>query len=126
MVVDEKEVRESTVRWLEDLGYKVFEAEGGEKALEVLEERKDEVDLVLLDMIMGEMSGAETFKRMKKIIPAIPVIICSGYPLGDDIRRLLKDGTDAFIRKPYAPEELANKIREVLERKTNVKQNEKQ
>ncbi|MEA1927192.1 MAG: PAS domain S-box protein, partial [Candidatus Auribacterota bacterium] len=114
VVDDEKEVRGSTVRWLQKLGYTVFEAEDGEVALEVLEEKKDDINLVLLDMIMGEMGGAETFKRMKKISPTLPIIICSGYSLGDDIRRLLKDGASSFIRKPYTPDKLTRKIREVL------------
>ena len=120
LVDDEEDFRVSTGRQLEGMGYEVAGAASGREALAALEERGGEIDLVVLDMIMKGMDGAETFKKMRKIAPGLPVIICTGYQIDEGCRQLLGEGTCDFIRKPFAADALARKIREVLNSRGGV------
>jgi len=115
LVDDEADFRYGTGRWLEELGYKVIEAASGDEALEVLGGKRDEIDLVLLDMIMKGISGVETFQRMREIVPGLPIIICSGYSVDAATRQLLKKGACDFLQKPFDSNGLALKIREILD-----------
>jgi len=115
LVDDEEDVRGSIGIRLKWLGYTVIEAAAGEDALKVLEERKKGVDLVLLDMIMPGMDGAEAFEEMRKLVPDLPVIICTGYALDDTTQGMLQEGAAAFLQKPFKSDELAVKIRQVLD-----------
>ena len=115
LVDDEADFRYGTGRWLEELGYKVIEAASGDEALEVLGGKRDEIDLVLLDMIMKGISGVETFQRMREIVPGLPIIICSGYSVDAATRQLLKKGACDFLQKPFDSNGLALKIRDVLD-----------
>ena len=116
LVDDERDFRESTGRWLENLGYTVYEASSGEGAVELLKEKRDEIDLVLLDMLMKGMGGAETFKKLRAIAPGLPVIICTGYSIGADTRRLLKDGANGIFQKPFKYSLFAIKIRNIFDK----------
>ena len=112
---DEEDFRKSVGRALEELGYTVIGAADGEEAVRLLEEKKDEVDLVLLDMIIKGIGGAETFERLREIVPDLAVIICSGFTLDSSCKRVLKAGGKGFIQKPFKHEVLALRVREVLD-----------
>jgi two-component system, cell cycle sensor histidine kinase and response regulator CckA len=115
VVDDEPGFRAGAARWLRSLGYAVLEASSGEEAVAVLKDRRDGVRLVLLDMIMKEMGGAETFARMREIVPDIAVIICTGYSVNGSCQRMLEDGARGVIQKPFKHNELALEIREILD-----------
>ncbi|MDP8214333.1 MAG: response regulator [Candidatus Euphemobacter frigidus] len=115
LVDDEEDFRVSIGIRLKWFGYTVIEAASGEDALKVLEERKKGVDLVLLDMIMPGMDGAEAFEKMRKLIPGLSVIICTGYALDETTQEMLQKGAAAFLQKPFKPDELTVKIRQVLD-----------
>ena len=115
VVDDEEDFRRSTGKWLKKLGYTAVEAASGERALKVVEERKEEIDLVLLDMVMNGIGGSETFEGIKKIVSALPVIICTGYSLDGDSRQVLEKGANDFIQKPFDLTKLALKVRKVLD-----------
>ena len=115
VVDDETGFRVGTARWLRGLGYTVLEASSGEEALEVLKEHTDGVRLVLLDMIMKEMGGAQTFARMREIVPDLAVVICTGYSVNGSCQRLLEEGARGAIQKPFKHNELALEIREILD-----------
>jgi len=115
VIDDEKEFRESVGRRLQALGYTVVKASSGEEAVKVLMNRKVKVDLVLLDMLMKGMDGAETFRRMREIAPNLKVIICSGFFLNSKCQLVLNGGGKGFIQKPFKDNELALKLREVLD-----------
>jgi CheY-like chemotaxis protein len=115
LLVDDDEVLiELNREILETAGYRVLAAGSGREALKVYEMYKGDIDLVMLDMIMPGMGGAETFRELKKRDPRVCVIIISGYSLPDEIRRLLDEGCRGFLQKPFQLPLLLNKIRQVI------------
>ena len=99
---------------LEMIGYGVLRAESGEEALAIFEANREQIKLVLLDMIMPGMSGKETFHRLRALDPHLPVILASGYSLGGEVDALLAEGCNGFIQKPFNVAVLAEKISQVL------------
>jgi len=97
------------------LGYSVITVDSGKKALEVYAEKKDEINLVILDMIMPEMNGLETFLELKKQNPHIKVLLSTGYSIDEKAQEMLKEGCKGYILKPYSVIDFSHKIREVLE-----------
>jgi PAS domain S-box-containing protein len=115
LVDDEKMVLEVTRALLESLGYRVHAAESGPEAVAVYLEKRGEIALVILDMIMPEISGGETFDRLKKINPDVRVLLSSGYSIDGQAREILERGCRGFLQKPFRLKELSRKIREVLD-----------
>ncbi len=115
IVDDEETVLEVGSEILRSLGYTVFEARGGGEAVALLEEQKDRIRLVLLDLIMPDMGGGETFDRLKEIKPSVKVLLSSGYSLDGQASVILARGCDGFIQKPYFASELASKLRSLLD-----------
>jgi len=99
---------------LNELGYKVLTARSGEEALEQYRINRDKIDLVILDMIMPDMGGGETYDRLKQIDPKITVLLSSGYSIDGQATEILKRGCNGFIQKPFNIENLSKKIREIL------------
>jgi len=97
-----------------ELGFTVLAAGSGREAIEIYRKNKDRIDLVILDMIMPEMDGGETYDRLKKINPAIKVLLSSGYSLDNQTKEILDRGCDGFIQKPFGIEELSQKLGEIL------------
>ena len=85
-------------------------AEDGIEAIEIFEREKENIDVVMLDMIMPNLGGVETFRRLKEIDPDIPVFLFSGYSKDEAVQELLKEGARGFIQKPYRIEDLAEII----------------
>jgi two-component system cell cycle sensor histidine kinase/response regulator CckA len=114
IVEDEEMVRELASRGLREHGYTVIEARHGVDALRQLEFRS-EVDLVISDVVMPEMGGRELGRRLASLRPSLPVLYMSGYT-GEDVtqRGLLEPGAP-FQQKPFAPEDLARAVREMLD-----------
>jgi len=110
LVDDEEIIRHTTRAILTDLDYRVITAENGREALRIYRERRDEIDLVLLDMVMPEMDGTETFDGLKEIDPEVRIIASSGYSKEKEIEELMSRGLTAFIRKPYGQAELSRLI----------------
>jgi PAS domain S-box-containing protein len=98
---------------LKELGYKVLVALSGHEAVKLYKDNR--VDLVALDMIMPEMNGKDTYEALKKINPAVKVLLVSGYSLNKQIEELMDQGCNGFIQKPFDIVQLSQKIREVLE-----------
>jgi len=116
MAEDDSDVREITKAILEEFGYTVIAAEDGDDAIEKFIENKDEINLILLDVIMPKKNGRETCKEIKKIKPDIKVLFTSGYPADIANRNeLLEEGVD-FIPKPVSPTEFLKKVRDMLDK----------
>jgi len=96
------------------LGYKVLIARSGKEALEVYKENQDKIDMIILDIIMPDMGGVETYDRMKEINPDITVLLSSGYSINAQVFDILKKGCNGFIQKPFDIKELSQKLREIL------------
>jgi two-component system, cell cycle sensor histidine kinase and response regulator CckA len=114
-VEDEDMVRSLASRGLREQGYTVIEARDGADALRQLELQTTPVDLVISDVVMPQMGGRELGRRLAALRPSMPVLYTSGYTGEDVIQRGLLDPDAPFQQKPFAPEELARKVREMLD-----------
>jgi two-component system, cell cycle sensor histidine kinase and response regulator CckA len=114
LVDDEKMVLEVSREMLESLGYRVFATGSGQEAVAVFMEKKGQIDLVILDMIMPGISGGETFDRLREIDPGIAVLFCSGYSVNHRVQEILDRGCRGFLQKPFSLELLSNRVREAL------------
>jgi two-component system, cell cycle sensor histidine kinase and response regulator CckA len=115
IVEDEDMVRALASRTLREHGYTVIEARHGADALRQLAMDSTAVDLVISDVVMPEMGGRELGRRLSTLRPSLPVLYISGYTGEDVIQRGLLDAGAPFQQKPFAPEGLARKVREMLD-----------
>ncbi len=111
---DEKLVRLTARPMLEGLGYEVIDVDNGREGIEIYRERKEDIDLVITDMIMPEIDGREVFTALRKIDPDVRVIISSGFTPPDILRELNGKGLSGFIQKPYKQKEFSTLIHKVL------------
>jgi len=102
---------------LESLGYNVLTARSGREAIEIYKANREKVALTILDMIMPDMGGDETFDHLKEINPNVKVILSSGYSLNGQAIKIMEKGCYAFIQKPFTIMSLSQKIRDVLDDK---------
>ncbi|MGO9569900.1 MAG: PAS domain S-box protein [Desulfomonilaceae bacterium] len=115
VVDDEQNVRNIIEHLLTGRGYKVFQAESGEKALGIYQEKKEEIDLVLLDLNMPGMGGAECLNAILKIDPKARVLIATGFSSNQSKKRIMENGAIEFVAKPFEAKDLLRAIRRVLE-----------
>jgi len=114
VVEDQAEVREYAVTVLKTYGYRVIQADSAGQALSVFERERGGIHLVLTDVVMPSVGGPELAGRLEKLQPGIKVLFMSGYT--DDVivhHGVLEEGAQ-FIQKPFSPEQLAARVREVL------------
>jgi two-component system cell cycle sensor histidine kinase/response regulator CckA len=116
LVEDEENVRNLGGRILKDLGYKVMQARNGDEALALAIKSEERIDLLLTDVVMPGMSGSELAKRLVLRHPETKVLFTSGYTDDAIVHHGVLDEGVLFIGKPYSPEGLARKVREVLDK----------
>ncbi|MGP8243158.1 MAG: response regulator [Bryobacteraceae bacterium] len=114
VVEDQEEVRRLAVAALEAYGYRVIEAPDAEAALMICEKESVRIHLVLTDVVMPQMNGRKLVDRLAKVRPGIKALFMSGYTDNAILHHGVLGGGTEFIEKPFAPEELAGKIRAVL------------
>ncbi|CAB1059055.1 hypothetical protein D1BOALGB6SA_3813 [Olavius sp. associated proteobacterium Delta 1] len=115
LVDDEGLILEIGKDMLKKLGYKVVVAESGRKALDIYAKDQNAIDMVILDMIMPDMSGSETYDRLKEINPSIKTLLSSGYSINGKAQAILNKGCQGFIQKPFNLTKLSQKIRKILD-----------
>ena len=115
LVDDEHMITDVGARLLRKMGYQVLTAGSGNEAIEIYENNRERIDMVILDMIMPTMGGAETYERLKKINPQIKVLLSSGYSMNGQASQILKRGCNGFIQKPFRLKLLSQQIRAVLD-----------
>ena len=116
LVEDDDAVRAVTRRALSRFGYSVLTAEGGQEAIRIAEEHPEAIKLLLTDIMMPGMNGVEVAAQVGEIRPGIRVFYMSGYADQDLVRQgLLTPGT-RFLQKPFTPQELADRVRDILDR----------
>jgi len=111
---DEDMILQVGSQMLNALGYTVLTSASGSEGIEILRKQKTHVDLVILDMVMPDMSGMETFDALRKIDPEVKVLLSSGYSAEGPATEIMKKGCNGFIQKPFNISELSSKIDTVL------------
>ena len=114
-VEDDHSVRDLTERIFRQRGYAVTAAADGREALRAFAANPHEFDLVVTDLIMPGMSGRELVEALHQIRPGLKALYISGYTEDEIIRRGLHDPNVAFLAKPFTADELANKVRALLD-----------
>jgi signal transduction histidine kinase len=118
LLVDDEEMSlDAGTKILQLLGYKVLKANGGKEAINIYEENKDKIAVVILDIIMPDMGGRAVYEKMKEINSGLKVLLTSGYIMDEEWARILEKECDDFIQKPFNMNELSVKIRDLLSRK---------
>jgi CheY-like chemotaxis protein len=100
---------------LTGLGYKVILARDGEAAVETYSNHRDQIDLVILDMVMPRMSGGEAYERIRMLGSYVPVIFMTGYGAETPQSKFVIETGEAFIQKPYGVAVLGQKVRDALD-----------
>jgi two-component system cell cycle sensor histidine kinase/response regulator CckA len=112
LVEDEPAVRQLFAQALGRAGYRVYEARNGQEAITVFDKHADAIDLLLTDMRMPYMGGAELAQQLRARSHRLKLLCVSGYPGGGD-----SDTMADFLAKPFSRDDLLAKVREVLDRK---------
>jgi len=115
VVEDEFMVRELVCDTLRASGYTVIEAANGKEAIGIFAEKRDQIDLILTDVIMPEMSGRKMVETLQKAYPGTLALYMSGYTDDAIIKHGVLEPGMAYIQKPFSPKALIYKVREVLE-----------
>jgi DNA-binding response OmpR family regulator len=114
LVDDEKAVLEVTRMILEHFGFNVLTARGGQEACIVFEEHAAEIQVVVLDLTMPDMSGVEVFKRLRLHRSEVPVLFASGYTENSMPAELANQPCTGFLQKPYQAAGLLAKVQTLI------------
>jgi two-component system, cell cycle sensor histidine kinase and response regulator CckA len=115
VIEDEGPVRQVARLLLENRGYTVIEADGGEQALQLTESRGEPIHLLLTDVVMPGLNGPEIASQLLERFPNLKVVYMSGFT--DDMvfrHGVISEGVN-FLQKPFTPASLTQKIREILD-----------
>jgi DNA-binding response OmpR family regulator len=114
VIDDEPVVLNSCRKVLEEDGFDVYLVPSADEALKAM--KKEGFDLLLVDVKMPKHDGIYLMQKVKEKWSNVPIIVMSGYPTPDTITDGVKMGADAFIAKPFTPDELLETIRQVIQK----------
>lgn len=109
------------IRGLRARGYEVLEAASAQDAMQLLEEHRDKVALIITDVVMPGTDGRELSIMARRLCPTLPVLFTSGFTDDTVIRHGIQHDQVPFIEKPYSPNALAKKVRQVLDERRVAK-----
>ena len=115
VVEDDDSVREFTVRTLKTFGYNVLSASDGREALELFKSQASQINMVITDMIMPNMTGKQFVEAVRQFDKDMKILFVSGYSPDDTADGMTLGRSVAFLEKPYTRDQLSKKIREVLD-----------
>lgn len=118
LVDDEDQILEVAQLMLENLGYTVLPANGGQCGVDIFTRSQQSIDLVVLDMVMPDMDGEAVFRQIRSQVPEVKVLFISGHSFSGRQRKLLNSGNCDFLQKPFKLPQFSAKIRHVLESHT--------
>jgi len=119
LVDDEKIIHDVGGEMLKEMGYQVYLANSGSEAVDIYSRHRGEIQLVILDMIMPDMDGGETYDTLLEMNPEIKVLLASGYSMTSQVTEILNRGFNDFIQKPFNMLRLSKKIRSILDPQDN-------
>ncbi|MBD3219986.1 response regulator [bacterium] len=115
MIVDDEEVvRALAERALARYGYEVISCEDGIEAIERLRKEREEIDLVILDLVMPRLSGEQTFDELRRLDPGVPILIASGFTQDAAVQGLIHRGAAGFLAKPFQLAHLARTVDQTI------------
>lgn len=114
VVEDQLATQEALVSCLEELNYQVLTAANGRDALAVYRQARDEVALVLTDMVMPEMGRRVLSQQLRQLSPDVKVVVVSGYPLDNETKNMQSPDFVGWLRKLVALDRLAQVVAQVL------------
>ncbi len=117
LVEDESEVRKIAKLVLEMNGYHVLESDNGRNAIQIAEQYPETIHLLITDIVMPEMGGRQLAQHLQAQDPELKVIFMSGYIDDAVVRHGIIDANETFLQKPFSPNVLARRVREVLDGK---------
>ncbi|MDD4356855.1 MAG: response regulator, partial [Smithellaceae bacterium] len=117
LIDDEQMIIEITSKMLEKLGYKVLTATSGKQGIDIFQNSRKKIDLVILDMIMPGLSGKEAFDILRQKNPTVKVLLSSGFSVDSQAKDIMAAGCKGFIQKPFTMAQLSRKLREILDHK---------
>jgi len=118
LVVDDDDmVRRTTMQTIAHLGYNVVEAPSGRFAIELLRARPARFAVVLLDLVMPELTGAQTFRELRSIREDLPIVICTGYAADAHLQDIASTPIAGLIHKPFTPQRIEEVLAELMVRK---------
>lgn len=115
VVDDEPDMRKMLIETLTKNNHRTIECTNGRHAIDIYREKVTEIDLIILDMIMPELGGYETYLAVREINPTAKVLLSSGYSLQSEARKLLNLGVTGLLEKPYRKNELLHAIWSAME-----------
>lgn len=115
LVEDEATVRQLVMSMLQPLGYTVLQASNGIEAQVFDAEYSVAIDLLITDVVMPQISGRQVAEHLKSSRPDMKVLFISGYTDNAIVHHGVLDAGVAFLQKPFTPDVLARKVREVLD-----------
>jgi two-component system cell cycle sensor histidine kinase/response regulator CckA len=115
IVDDDAYVLQAATVTLQSFGYRVIVADDGYKAVDTFRSRHAEIDLVILDMTMPGMSGEDTLRALRDICPEVKVLLSSAYNENEVSQQVVASASVDFLQKPYDPDQLAIKVKQLLE-----------
>ena len=114
MVDDEEQLVKVYTRVLERIGYKTLTASGGKEAIELVRQYGNEISLIILDMVMPDMGGCQTYDEIQKVAPGIKVLLATGLVSDGQAEEIMAHGCNGVIEKPFDAATLSAKVREVM------------
>ena len=115
LVVDDEDlVLNLEVSMLQRIGIKALKARNSAEACQLFDDKKEQIDLVILDMIMPDESGATTYEYLKSINPDVKVLVSTGYGIDANVEKILSDNQNELILKPFKFAEFNSKIDTIL------------
>lgn len=116
LVVEDEEQMQNLMReLLESNGYTVYIAVNGREAIDYYKDNTDSISLVILDVMLPEMDGRETYYELKKINDSVKVFFCTGFASLVEIQSLIEKENLHALQKPFSPKEFLTIVKEVLD-----------
>ncbi|MDY7032345.1 MAG: PAS domain S-box protein [Thermodesulfobacteriota bacterium] len=117
LVDDEEFIIDVGEKMLKKMGYTVLTARNGKEAINLCEKNREDIDIVILDIIMPDMRGEVTYERLREINPDIAILLSSGYDVDEQATEIIDRESACFIQKPFNIKQLSQSIREILDKR---------
>jgi two-component system cell cycle sensor histidine kinase/response regulator CckA len=119
LVEDDEQVRAFTRMLLTTNGYAVLEASNGLEGLEIAQQNSSDIDLLLSDMLLPELSGYDLAEKVLELKPQIKILFMTGYVEGEIVQRCISELGASFLDKPFQPNVLLARVQEAIQSARN-------